>query len=200
MPKMFSTFLQTKSAQWSMLALGLIIGAIFPDIDRYLPFLQHRSLLTHGIFIPVLLFIWVRFRPLLHWVRTLCLGFCATLATHLSFDLFPLAWKGFALIHIPGYGRMSAGFSWGWIIVSIIGCTYLAASCILSGAEIFAALIGVGVVIVITGEPWLRPVVVLVVAILLTEGIEQGQDWLLDRIRQYRDAHEQAETNKDSEG
>lgn len=195
MSKMFSTVMQTKSAQWGMLLFGLTAGAIFPDFDQRIPFLVHRSMVTHGMLLPLVLFSWSRFRPQLHWVRNLSAGFCATLAVHLSFDLFPWLWKGFALIHIPGYGRSSPEFSWIWITVSLVVCAYLAASSILSSAEIIVTLIGIGIAIGFAGEqePWLRPVIALGVAILSAEGVDQGQVWLRNQIRQDRHDGEQAE-------
>jgi hypothetical protein len=199
MSKTFSTVMQTKSAQWGMLLFGLTSGAIFPDLDLRVPFLLHRSIVTHGMLLPIILLcIWVRFRPQLQWVRTLSVGFCAALAAHLSLDLFPWMWKGFALIHIPGYGRSSAEFSWGWITGSIVVCAYLAASSMRSAPEIIATVIGVSIVIGIAGEPWLRPAIVLIVAILLAEGIEQGQEGILERMRQHRTVHERTETKTDS--
>ena len=40
-------------------------------------------------------------------------------AVHLSFDLFPKGWSGFALISVPGYGWTAPWFSGAWIAISI---------------------------------------------------------------------------------
>lgn len=184
----FSTFMQTKMAQWAMLVFGLGIGATFPDMDRQIPMLVHRSIVTHGLILPILLFVWIRLRPQLQGVRTFSVGLCATVATHLSFDLFPGAWQGFALIHIPGYGRMSAEFSWGWIMISMVGCAYLAAFYMLSSLEIVVSIGGIILTILAEREPWMRPVIALVVAIGLAEGVDWTLTRLLERVRQHRDS------------
>ena len=48
------------------------------------------------------------------------------LAVHLSFDLFPKGWSGFALISVPSYGWTAPWFSGAWIAFSTVFCAYLA--------------------------------------------------------------------------
>ena len=82
------------------LIVGLALGNKFPDIDQDTALLVHRSVFTHGPLLPFLLFLvasGIRFAPL----RLFAMGFSLGVAFHLSFDLFPKAWQGFALIHVP---------------------------------------------------------------------------------------------------
>ncbi|HEX8681073.1 MAG TPA: hypothetical protein VF707_02090 [Ardenticatenaceae bacterium] len=106
---------------------GVMLGLVFPDIDMSLgrtPFgaiIQHRSLLTHGFIISLVLFgLAVRHRdPVL---RLFTMGFSIALATHLCFDLFPSNWIGTALIYAPVTGRLQPTPSILWMLVSIVTC------------------------------------------------------------------------------
>lgn len=109
-----------------LLALaGLAIGAELPDIDQKLPFLLHRSILTHSVFLPLLLYLPLRRKSNLA-IRYFVIGVCVALAVHFSFDLFPRAWTGYALISIPLYGRTTPVFSWIWLVITILVCLDLA--------------------------------------------------------------------------
>ena len=153
---------------------GMIVGIKFPDIDqplRALWFIQHRSMLTHGLLLPGILSLLccVRERDRL---RPFTIGFCATMTAHIVFDLFPRGWSGGALIHVL-YGWLSPFFSFLWLLFTALGCLYLAVR--LSGALIdllFVAL-GMGGVILLTDEPWFWP-------ICTTLGLS-GIVWKLDR-------------------
>ena len=115
--------------------MGLVVGLHFPDIDNRLQWLiptrvlLHRSILTHGLMAPLMLFWVIRSRgdaapspsP-----RLFVIGVSLAVAVHLCFDFFPRGWIGFALIHIPVYGRTTALFSQAWIILSLILCLYVA--------------------------------------------------------------------------
>lgn len=57
--------------------------------------------------------------------RLFTAGLSLALAVHLCFDFFPHGWVGFALIHVPVYGRTTALFSQVWIILSIVACLYV---------------------------------------------------------------------------
>ena len=117
-------------AAW--LLLGLVVGLHFPDIDNRLQglipswLLLHRSILTHGLLAPLLLFWLARRRgDAVPSFRLFAVGLSLAFAVHLCFDFFPRGWVGFALIHIPVYGRTTALFSQSWIILSIVVCLYV---------------------------------------------------------------------------
>ncbi len=118
-----------------MLLVGMVAGLALPDLDLKWSFLGHRSIITHGLLLPLLLF-WLAHQQKHITARLLAVGFSLSSAVHLSFDLFPQAWTGYALIYIPGYGRASPTFSWLWIAVSIVICMYLALALINSVFEL----------------------------------------------------------------
>ena len=106
------------------LVAGLALGEWFPDIDQRFHFLTHRSILTHGLIVPLLHYSMgsgLKATPL----RLFVSGFSLGVAIHLGFDLFPRSWQGFALIHMPLLGRTNPIFSWLWIAGSLICCLYL---------------------------------------------------------------------------
>jgi hypothetical protein len=115
------------------LLLGAVIGLHLPDIDTRLQWLipprvlLHRSILTHGLIISLLLCLLSRrWGSKMSSLRCFVIGLSLALAVHLCFDFFPRGWVGFALIHVPLYGRTSALFSQAWILLSIVTCLYLA--------------------------------------------------------------------------
>lgn len=117
-------------AAW--LLLGLVVGLHLPDIDNRLQglipswLLLHRSILTHGCLLPLLLFRLARRRGGAEAsFRLFALGLSLALAVHLCFDFFPRGWVGFALIHVPVYGRATALFSQSWLILSVVACLYV---------------------------------------------------------------------------
>ncbi|SNB75824.1 hypothetical protein SAMN07250955_11417 [Arboricoccus pini] len=85
--------------------LGLLIGIWLPDIDLAIPYLPHRSGLTHSI-LPGLILLFIG-QP------RLAAGILAATAIHLSADMFPVSWRGSALIYLPltgGLGLWSMAF------------------------------------------------------------------------------------------
>lgn len=124
--------------------LGLYGGEWFPDIDQKFDFLTHRSVFTHGLLLPFLLFWLVAGkRPLLP--RLFVMGFCLGVAVHLGFDLFPRAWQGFALIHMPFFGWIFPAISWVWIAGSMVLCIYFGFRLVRSvfqGVGVLAAQVG----------------------------------------------------------
>jgi hypothetical protein len=129
--------------------VGIRVGISFPDIDLRVPFLLHRSLLTHGLLLPLLLFFFIQ-KHSHHALRWFAMGAYGALAIHLCFDLFPRSMRGFALISIPMYGRASALFSWLWIGLSCVVCLYLMALLIKYVFELFVSLIGLALTFVST--------------------------------------------------
>ena len=108
-----------------LLPIGIAVGLSLPDLDTRVSFLVHRSIVTHGFIFPLLLY-WGVHRKELALLRLPAIGFSLSVAAHLCFDLFPVAWIGYALISVPMYGRTESLFSWLWIAGSIIFCLYLA--------------------------------------------------------------------------
>src|SRR5215208_5679273 len=115
------------AAAWIL--LGLAIGLHFPDIDsrlnRLIPswLLLHRSILTHGMIASLLLFWLLRKRGgAAPSPRLFAIGVSLAVAVHLCFEFFPRGWAGFALIHVPVYGRTTALFSQSWVMLRIVVC------------------------------------------------------------------------------
>ena len=125
------------------LVVGLPLGLEMPDIDQRMGLLLHRSIITHGPFLPLILFVWVASSeslPRRWFAMSVSLGF----AVHFAFDLFPEAWSGYALIAVPGLGWTPALFSWVWIALNVLVCTYLAARLVRNGLE--TGLLGLGLI------------------------------------------------------
>ncbi|PYS75987.1 MAG: hypothetical protein DMF66_17220 [Acidobacteria bacterium] len=147
-------------AAW--LLLGLVVGLHLPDVDSRLQgsipswLLLHRSILTHGCIVPLLLF-WLARRRVGTAPSFLlfAVGLSLALAVHLCFDFFPRGWVGFALIHVPVYGRTTALFSQIWIILSIVVCLYVGFRLVRNVLE-FALGIG-GLIISFGREPGCSP-------------------------------------------
>ncbi|MDA1348713.1 MAG: hypothetical protein O3A47_07590 [Chloroflexi bacterium] len=116
------------------LIAGIWLGDRLPDIDQHTSLLVHRSVITHGPLVPFLLFLVSSSRKSVP-VRLFVMGLCAAFAVHLGFDLFPKAWTGFALIHIPEYGWTSPLASGTWIALSGFACVYMALRLVRNGLE-----------------------------------------------------------------
>lgn len=124
----------------ALFLLGLLIGVWLPDIDLAIPYLPHRSALTHSV-LPGLALLWLNQRPL-------AAGLLAGIAIHLAADLFPHHWRGGALIYVPfagGIGLWSIPFMAGniagalWLADRImqrpgLASTPVAATCVLAVA------------------------------------------------------------------
>lgn len=156
---------------------GALVGLKFPDIDQRVDFLLHRSVLTHGPLIPIVLFLIIKRasknRPLSEQSGTvglftmfLSLGF----GVHLAFDLFPRQWYKHALISIPGYGWTPAVVSWIWIAFSTIFCAVLAARLARGLAGVGLFLFGTVVIFVyaLQGEAsFVGPLATVIVATMV---------------------------------
>jgi len=117
-------FLWKKNLQLTIVILGLFIGESFPDLDQQTDLLLHRSIITHGIFIPIAVF-WIGYTNKSLYFRRLALGIMIGLVVHFSFDLFPRGWSGYALISLPIIGWTDPWFSWFWIAISAVTCSYM---------------------------------------------------------------------------
>ena len=120
---------------------GILLGDRLPDIDQHTSHLVHRSIITHGPLVPFLLFLTASGRKSVP-VRLFVMGLSAAFAVHLAFDLFPKAWTGFALIHIPEYGWTSPLASGAWIALSGFACVYMALRLVRNGLEGTALAVG----------------------------------------------------------
>ena len=156
---------------------GLAVGDWFPDIDQKTGLLLHRSIVTHGPLVPFVVFAAAsatRSIPLRWFAMGLTLG----VAIHLSFDLFPSSWSGFALISVPSYGWTASWFSWTWIAISTVASTYLALRLVrgvLEGSLFMLSLIvAFGYIAVGEDAVW-RPVVALTVAIVISLTLVVGR-------------------------
>lgn len=121
-----------------LFVVGCFTGLELPDFDQafyWRPLIEHRSLLTHGPLVALLLLL--ALRPQLAFKdaagrkpgpmpRLFLMGFCLASAVHLCFDMFPSLMYGYALIHIPLVGRMSPGLSFTWMGVGALVCLYIA--------------------------------------------------------------------------
>lgn len=88
-----------------LVALGLLlvqVGLVLPDIDQRIPFMGHRSILTHSVLLPLLL------RGRWPAVAGLLAG---GIAVHLAADLLPRGWYGYALVRLPFLGPLDATLS-----------------------------------------------------------------------------------------
>lgn len=148
------------------LVVGLAVGCWFPDVDQKTGLVIHRSIVTHGPLAPFIVIAVVssiRTIP----VRWFALGLGAGVAVHLSFDLFPKGWSGFALISVPGYGWTPSWFSWIWIALSAIFCVYLARRLVnnsFEGCLLIMSLIGGFGYTSLDEEVFWRPLVALTAA------------------------------------
>lgn len=156
-----------------LFALGAVVGLGLPDIDAVLSFLTHRSIITHNPFWP-LLPLWAA-KQSINRARLFSMGLSTSLAIHFCFDLFPRAWRGYALVHLPLVGRVGGVVSWLWLAVSILVCVYIAAKLIQQLLDV-VLVVGGGVisfVIMANSEPFTGPLVALLLAVALAV----GTDW-----------------------
>lgn len=130
-------------------------GLGFPDTDQaymWRPLLVHRSILTHSALLPLLLFVLLRpvlvRHPLSPAARLFLIGLSFATAIHLCFDMYPRAWYGYALIHIPFDGWTNGSFSWSWLLATVTLCLVLGCWLIRTMAEF---LISLGGLIVLYG-------------------------------------------------
>lgn len=66
--------------------IGCAAGVWFPDIDQRIGLLEHRSILTHGPLLPIVLFAVASESESIP-LRWVAMGACIGVAVHLAFDL-----------------------------------------------------------------------------------------------------------------
>ncbi len=122
----------------------LVFFAIFifltwlPDIDSIIPLLYHRDMLTHSAIIPFLALLYLtRFKyisPIMIAALFLCF------AIHLSADMFPKGWRGFALLHFPVFGFALPGMlSFLWLLANVVICIFFAHKILFKGDSILVS-------------------------------------------------------------
>ena len=126
---------------WPGESLGAWLGLKLPDVDQRTDLLLHRSLVTHGPLIPLVVYLVLR-NARCPSVRMLPMFLCLGFVVHLAFDLFPRAWSGYPLISIPAYGWLPAVVSIVWIAGSALLCAYWATRLVSGLLESAVLLIG----------------------------------------------------------
>ena len=148
------------------LLAGLGAGNWFPDVDQKTELLLHRSIVTHGPLVPLIVLAVASSTSSVP-IRWFALGVTLGFASHLSFDLFPRGWSGFALISIPTYGWTAAWFSWTWIALNVVACVYLALRLVRglldSSMFLFSLIFGFSYISMDENAFW-RPVAALTIA------------------------------------
>ena len=110
-----------------VLSLGYFVGLIFPDTDQgFQLLLGHRSIITHSILLPYLLYFYFNKKNNLTPLKTiLIVGIYLGIGLHLSADLHPKAFRGYALIKLP-FNIDIGGLSPIWIGANAGVAFYLA--------------------------------------------------------------------------
>lgn len=86
--------------------LAVAAGLTLPDVDQWLPLLDHRSALTHSI-LPIVLAAGSG--------RAVAAGLALGLGFHLAADCFPAAMVGYATVKLPFAGSVGSGASYLWL-------------------------------------------------------------------------------------
>ena len=94
-----------------------VFGLLWPDYDQWLPGLEHRSVLTHGLWLPLGLAFAARRTA---WLAPVAAGAALGIAVHCAPDLFPAAMQGYALIKLPFVADFGAGLSWAWLAATVV--------------------------------------------------------------------------------
>ncbi len=124
----------------ALLVIGAASGLRWPDVDQSIGFLLHRSIITHGPILPLLVFA-LSLGAKGGW-RWFGMGICLGIAVHLAFDLFPRAWQGYALVSIPVYGRTPPVVSWVCIAGTMFWCVFLAVKLVREVSDGVALVVG----------------------------------------------------------
>ncbi|TRW16824.1 hypothetical protein [Glacieibacterium frigidum] len=94
-----------------------VFGLMWPDFDQWLPLLTHRSIVTHGLWLPLAVALAARRQA---WLAPVAAGLALGTAIHCAPDLFPKAMRGYAMIDLPfvdGFGRW---LSWAWLAATVV--------------------------------------------------------------------------------
>ena len=154
---------------WSAAAFaaGAWAGLKLPDVDQRTDLLLHRSILTHGPLVPLIVYILVRNARRLS-VRAFPMFLCLGFVVHLSFDLFPRAWMGYALISLPVYGWLPAVVSIVWMATSALLCAFWASRLVRGMQESPLLIFGVLAIFAyaaLNEASWIGPLVAALVCL-----------------------------------
>ena len=153
----------------AVLAAAVYIGLKFPDVDQRVGFLLHRSIITHGPLLPLLVLAFsLGDNPV---QRRLGAGIGIGFAVHMAFDLFPRGWQGYALISLPAYGWTPPLFSWIWLSATMLICCGVAIKLCRNAIDVAILLVATvaAFAFVAPGENALwRPLALTVAAFLVT--------------------------------
>lgn len=107
------------NAAVAMLLAGCaaVFGLVWPDFDQWLPLLTHRSVLTHGLWLPLAVAVAARRRA---WLAPVAAGCALGIAVHCAPDLFPAAMRGYALIKVPFADGLDRPLSWAWLAATVV--------------------------------------------------------------------------------
>jgi membrane-bound metal-dependent hydrolase YbcI (DUF457 family) len=122
---------------------GIILGLSLPDFDQRLPFLTHRSIITHSCFIPLLFVLFSSEKRVIP--RLFAIGLLGGVAIHLACDMFPTQWTGFALIKIPSMSPLSPFASQAWILGNGLICIFVALALMDSSSDIVISMVSIAV-------------------------------------------------------
>jgi hypothetical protein len=93
--------------------LACVSGTTLPDLDLSLG-LVHRSILTHGPLLPVLLLLGPpRWQPV-------AAGLALGIGLHVAADTFPNAMTGYATVKLPFAGSIGVSVSYLWLAVNAL--------------------------------------------------------------------------------
>jgi hypothetical protein len=124
-------------------AVGLWIGGAMADFDHTLAFLRHRSIVTHGVLIPLLAYALLPKDQ--DWIRLALIGVFVGMGAHLAYDLFPNGWGTYARINVPAFGYLDITPSVIWIALNVVGSLYIALLLVKHGYEVGLAAVGLAV-------------------------------------------------------
>lgn len=108
---------ERQGARVASLLLALLSGLTLPDIDQFVPLLDHRDALTHSV-LPALVLLW--------WpaLRAVAAGLALGLALHLAADCFPAGMVGFATVKLPYFDSLGR-WSYLWLAANVLAGTVL---------------------------------------------------------------------------
>lgn len=93
-----------------------VLGLMWPDFDLWLPLLTHRSIVTHGLWLPLVVALLARRRA---WLAPVAAGCAIGIAVHCAPDLFPGVMRGYALVKLPFVTGIGRALTWAWLALTV---------------------------------------------------------------------------------